>query len=329
MAESYDCSFQVTSLEKLEILSHIWDNLRVDLNEMFIFAKVVQTGSFIAASRDLGIPKSTVSRKLAELEARLGARLLQRTTRKLSLTDAGRIYFQHAARVVAQVDEAEQAIHHMQDAPRGLLRISVPLNMDFLGPIVSLYLQTYPEVEIEIICTDRRVDLVHEGFDLAIRAGTLTDSTLVARNLGVLQSIVVASPVWIANRTALEDPSELQHVQSLVFGAGPEPLTWNLQRDGEHRTVMVKPRLIVNDFDLLAQAAATGLGVAMMPWFRCTRYLKSGALTRILSPWCSPGIPLSAIYSNTRYLSPKVRTFVEHLREQLNPPPWSGEAGLR
>ena len=145
----------------------------MDLNEIAIFAHVVKDGSFTAAARTLKMPKSTVSRKVSELEERLGVRLLQRTTRKLSLTDAGRAYYPFAERIVREADEAESAVAQMQSAPRGLLRITVPLSFGYLGPSIARFLLTYPDVEIEMVATDRVVNLVEERFDLAVRAGRL------------------------------------------------------------------------------------------------------------------------------------------------------------
>ena len=145
----------------------------MDLNEILVFAKVAETGSFSAAARKLDMPKSTVSRKIADLEQRLGARLIQRTTRRLSLTDAGRAYFEHGARIVAELEEAERAVGNLQDGPRGKLRVTAPLNFGFLGAIAAGYLARYPEVELELVCTDRVVNLVEEGFDVAIRARAL------------------------------------------------------------------------------------------------------------------------------------------------------------
>ncbi|HUH02971.1 MAG TPA: LysR family transcriptional regulator, partial [Kofleriaceae bacterium] len=192
----------------------------MDLNEILIFTRVVQAGSFTGAARSLEMPKSTVSRKVSELEERLGARLLQRTTRKLSLTDVGRTYFEHAARVVAEVEEAEQAVTRMQEAPRGLLRVTTPLNFGYLGPMVASFLDRYPEVQVEIVCADRVVDLVHEGFDVAVRAGELGDSTSIARNLGALESFVIASPAFLARHGAPEQPRDLERFDCVVFGAG-------------------------------------------------------------------------------------------------------------
>src|SRR6185295_3851901 len=149
-----------------------------------IFARVVKAGSFTNAATELGMPKSTVSRKVSELEERLGSRLLQRTTRKLSLTDVGRTYYEYCARIVAEVEDAERAVTSLQDTPRGLLRVTTGPNSVYLAPIITDYLKQHPQVSLELVCTTRRVDLVEERFDLGIRAGTLPDSTLIARSLG-------------------------------------------------------------------------------------------------------------------------------------------------
>ena len=166
----------------------------MDLNEMLVFARVVQAGSFTAAAAALGMPKSTVSRKVTELEERLKSRLLQRTTRKLSLTDVGRTYYDYCARIAAEIDDAERAVSSLQATPRGLLRVTAPVNAAFLAPIVSEFLKRYPEVRLELFCTGRSVDLVEERFDLAIRAGTLAESTLIARSLGRATWFLVATP---------------------------------------------------------------------------------------------------------------------------------------
>src|SRR5882672_9688433 len=156
----------------------------MDLNEMVVFARVVQAGSFTAAATELGMPKSTVSRKVSELEERLDARLLQRTTRKLSLTDVGRTYYEYCARILNEVQNAEAALSNLHDAPRGLLRITTGPNVSFLAPIVTSFTRRYAEVRVEVFCTHRTVDLVEERFDLGLRAGTLSDSSLIARPLG-------------------------------------------------------------------------------------------------------------------------------------------------
>ncbi|MCB9558146.1 MAG: LysR family transcriptional regulator [Deltaproteobacteria bacterium] len=294
----------------------------MDLNEILVFAKVVQSGSFIGASRDLGMPKSTVSRKISELEERLGARLLHRTTRKLRLTDVGHAFYQHAERVVAEAEEAKLVVSRMQEVPRGLLRVTAPLSFGYLSPIVASFLQRYPEVQLELVCADRVVDLIQEGFDIAVRAGNLTDSTLIARNLGVLRSYLVASPAFLAKKGTPEAPQELEHFDCVVFGGGADRSRWRLHAKGTTATIDVRARFVVNDFDFLDEAALSGIGVAMLPVFRCIEHLRAKRLTRVLPEWCSPDTPLHAVYPSARHLSPKVKAFLDHVRERMTPPPW-------
>ena len=294
----------------------------MDLNEIFVLAKVVEAGSFIGASRALEMPKSTVSRKVAELEERLGARLLQRTTRKLSLTDVGQAFYQHAARVVAEAEEAELVVGRMQEVPRGLLRVTTPLNFGYLGPVVASFLARYPEVQIEMVCADRVVDLIQEGFDVAVRAGPLADSALIARSLGVLRNYAVASPAFLEKNGTPKEPHDLELFDCVVFGAGVDRSSWRLHRNRKTLTVKVRARFTVNDFDFLDEAARSGLGVAMLPVFRCIEPLRTKRLERVLPEWCSPEIPLHAVYPSTRHLSPKVKAFLDHLRERMMPPPW-------
>lgn len=294
----------------------------MDLNEILVFTKVIEAGSFIGASRALDMPKSTVSRKVTELEGRLGARLLQRTTRKLSLTEVGQAFYQHAARVVAEAEEAELVVGRMQEVPRGLLRVTTPLNFGYLAPVVVSFLERYPEVQLEVVCADRVVDLIQEGFDVAVRAGSLADSSLVTRSLGVLQNYAVASPAFLKKNGAPKEPHDLERFDCVVFGAGIDRSSWRLYRNGKTLTVNVNALFTVNDFDFLDAAVLAGLGVAMVPVFRCIEPLRQKRLVRLLPEWCSPHIPLQAVYPSTRHLSPKVKAFLDHLRERMNPPPW-------
>jgi len=294
----------------------------MDLNDILVFAKVVQAGSFTGAARDLDMPKSTVSRRVSDLEERLGARLLQRTTRKLSLTDVGRSFYQHAARVVAEAEEAERTVNQMQAAPRGLLRVTMPLSFGFLAPIVAAFMRRYPEVQVELFGTGRLVDLVEEGFDVAIRAGELGDSSLVARSLGTLKSYLVASPAFLRRHGTPKGPEDLAGFDCIVFGAGPERTSWQLIRGGNATRVRVMARLVVNDFEFLDHAARSGLGIVILPLFRCVDDLRAKKLRRVLSEWSVREVPIHAVYPSTRHLSPKVRVFLDHLREQMTPPPW-------
>lgn len=294
----------------------------MDLNAFAIFARVVQSGSFTAAGRELDMPKSTVSRKVAALEERLGARLLQRTTRRLSLTEVGERFFRHVERVMAEVEEAELAVTAMQDAPRGLLRVTAPLSFGFLGPVVASFMERHPLVQVELVCTDRVVDLVQEGYDVGVRAGRLADSTLVARTLGSLKSFLVASPAFLKQHGSPNTPEELERFDHLVFGATTDPLHIRLVRGEESVAVRVTPRLMVNDFEFLEATALAGLGIAVIPVFRSINDLRANRLLRVLPEWKSPEIPLQAVYPSSRFLSLKVKAFLDHLREHLTPPPW-------
>src|SRR5262245_4825160 len=199
---------------------------------MLVFARVVQAGSFTAAARELSMPKSTVSRKVSELEERLQSRLLQRTTRKLSLTDVGRTYYEYCARIAGEAEDAERAVGNLQKTPRGLLRVTAGINSTYLGPIISDFLTRYPEVQLELFCTGRAVDLVEERFDVGIRAGTLLDSTLIAKSLGRVSWFFVAHPGYLKKRGRPKSPDDLKAHDCLFFGSGPTTVSLRLERGG-------------------------------------------------------------------------------------------------
>jgi len=293
-----------------------------DLNEILVFARVVQSGSFTSAARDLGMPKSTVSRKVTDLEERLGVRLLHRTTRTLGLTDEGRTYFAFCTRIIGDVDDAENAVGRLRGVPRGLLRVTTPLNFGFLGAVLADFAKKNPEVTLEVVSTDRRVGLVEEGFDVAIRAGALSDSTLIARPLATIRRIGVATSGYLKKHGRPREPADLAKHEALVFGSGAAPTTWRLEKGTRTVDVVVKPRLIVNDFDALLDAALAGVGVAMLPVFRCIAPVRERRLEQVLGEWCSPRATIHAVYPTARLLSPKVKAFVDHLKEKFTPPPW-------
>ena len=293
-----------------------------DLNTLHVFAKVVQTGSFTGAARALGMPKSTVSQRVSELEERLGVRLLQRTTRRLSLTDAGRLYHDHCIGIIAAVEDAERAVTSLQETPRGLLRVTVPASSQFLGPILADFRARYGGVQLDVVCTDRLVNLVEESFDVAIRAGVLSDSTLMARNLGTLPYILVASRRYLEKRGRPRSPDSLAKHDCLVFGVGPHPKVWCLTQGDETHEVSLTPALSVNDLDILYDAVIGGGGVTMLPAYRCVHDLRARRLERVLPDWDGPAAPIHAVYPSGRHLSPKVKALLEHL-QQMTRPPWA------
>jgi DNA-binding transcriptional LysR family regulator len=294
----------------------------MDLNEIAVFTRVVQAGSFTAAAKVLGMPKSTVSRKVSDLEERLNARLLQRTTRKLSLTDAGRTYFDYGVRIVNEVEAAETAVGSLQDRPRGLLRVTVGLNAQWLGDILADFMKRNPEVQLEVLSTGRNVDLIEERFDVAIRAGTLADSSLVARKLGNATRFLVASPAYLKKRRRPRTPEDLRDHDCLVFGSGS--IAVDLQLDSREQSVRVaiSARLLVSDFDIVHAAAMAGLGIAILPAFRCVEDLRAHRLERVLRDWAPPATPVHVVYPTARHLSAKVKTFVEYVQQRMTPPPW-------
>jgi DNA-binding transcriptional LysR family regulator len=294
----------------------------VDLNEMLVFAKVVQAGSFTAAATALAMPKSTVSRKVSELEDRLDARLLQRTTRKLSLTDAGRTYYDYCFRIAGEVEDAERAVGSLQETPRGLLRVTAPINMRFLGPIVSDYLKKNPDVRLELVCTTRKVDLVEERFDLAIRAGRLADSTLIARSLGKVEWFLVATPGYLKKRGRPRSPVDLRKHDCLLFGTAIERAQIHLESGERVEEVSIAPRMMVSDFDVLREATLAGLGIGLISAFQCVEDLRARRLEAVLREWRAPAAPVHVVYPSTRHLSAKVKSFIDHLQERMTPPPW-------
>ena len=294
----------------------------MDLNEMLVFARVVKAGSFTAAAAELRMPKSTVSRKVSELEERLKARLLQRTTRKLSLTDVGRIYYDYCARIAGEVEDAERAVTSLEESPRGLLRVTAPVNAAFLGPIVGDYLKRYPEVRLDLFCTARSVDLVEERYDLGIRAGALADSTLIARTLGSVRWFLVATPSYLKKHGRPRAPEDLKKHDCLLFGAGLSGAGIRLQNGDKSVQLALSARLTVTDMDILHAVANAGLGIALLPAFLCVADLRARRLERALRGWNVPSTPVHVVYPSTRHISPKVKSFVDHLQQRMTPPPW-------
>lgn len=287
-----------------------------DLNDIVIFARVVQAGSFTAAGKLLELPKSTVSRKISALEARLGTRLLQRTTRSIALTEAGRTYHEHCLRILAEVEASERAMTSYQDEPRGLLRVTAALRLRFLGDVFAELLRKYPELRVELVCTDRTIAIVEEGFDMAIRAGALEDSSLIARKLGHVEQVLVASPAYLQRHGEPEHPRELRRHQGLLFGS-KGGATWTLLRGDEQIPASPEPRLVANDFDVIHAAALAGHGVAMLAEIKVREELDAGRLRRVMPQWRPPEVPLHALYPSAQHLAPKVAALVGLMLERV------------
>jgi DNA-binding transcriptional LysR family regulator len=288
----------------------------MDLDDIRIFTKVVEAGSFTKAADLLGIPNSTASRRVGELEDRLGVLLLQRTTRKLNLTHAGEIYFARTSRVIEELQVAETALLELQAEPRGVLRLTTPSDLvGALPDFLMAFQEKYPEIDLIVLPTGRRVDLVAEGYDVALRAGKLSDSALVSRRLMKSNLALFASPQYLEAKGTPQMPSDLERHSCLVFSSEKLDAIWKLQGPTGHHEVNVKGRLATRDFDLMRGAAERHQGVAYMPELSGARALRAGTLVRVLPGYGSGESNLYAIYPSPRHLSPKVRAFVDFAAE--------------
>jgi len=296
-----------------------------NLNDMLIFTKVLEAGSFTAAAKQLGLPKSTVSRKIALLEESLGVRLLERTTRALKLTEIGAAYLERCSRIVNDVEEANLIATQMQAQPKGRLKITAPTEFgaSYLGAIIADYLEQYPQVEVDVDLTNRVVDLIEEGFDLAIRAGTLPDSTLIARKLANEQVFICASPVYLERRGKPLTPEDLSGHEMILAPGAIQSHVKLVSEEGAAVTVAVRGNLRVNSLTMARDAAVAGLGLVALPEMICWQDLQSGNLRVALDGWSLPGSGLYAVYPSPRHLSAKVKTFIDFLQAKLTPPPWS------
>jgi DNA-binding transcriptional LysR family regulator len=289
------------------------------------FVKVSETQSFSEAARRLRSSKSAVSRQVAALEAELGARLFHRTTRSLTLTEAGRGYFERASRILADLEDANLSVSQLQSAPRGRLRVNAPMSFGFLhlAPALNDFLVRYPEVEVDVTLNDRFVDLVDEGFDVAVRIGSLADSSLVARKMAPIRRVVCASPAYLKARGVPKSPGDLKNHDCLCNSNVTQAREWRfITEDGKPWPVEVKGRLSANNGDTLRVAALRGFGFVQLPTFIVGDDAKAGRLVTVLDKFIDQDMTLNAVYPHSRHLSPKVRAFVDFLAERFGPRPY-------
>jgi DNA-binding transcriptional LysR family regulator len=297
----------------------------VDPNDLLIFAFVAELGSFSRTAERLGLPKSTVSRRLAGLEQRLGERLLLRTTRRQALTEFGQQLLAHARQVADEVEAVSALSAHRQAAPAGRLRVSMPsefanlLLVDALAAFVALH----PAISLELDLSPRRVDLLGEGFDLAVRVGTLADDALLAaRQLKVMSTGLYASPDYLAEHGRPAVPDDLlRHVAVRLPTADGEPAPWSLAQ-GDERWEGVPPgRLTANSPELLVRLARAGAGIASVPEDFALPSVRKGLLQRVLPPWCPPTATAWAVFPGRKLMSTKTRAFIDMLRSALGADP--------
>lgn len=296
----------------------------MDLNDIVVFTKVVETKSFTGAAEQLGLPKSTVSRKLAQLEERLGVRLVQRTTRKLALTDIGEAYYERAARIVSDLAAAEQVVMDMQATPRGRLRVTAPIDLSalYLGSIIAEFNVGHPEVYVELDATDRVVDLIEEGFDLGIRIGPLPESTLIAKRLGSFHSVLCAAPSYLGQHKAPATVEELEDHDKVLFLPSTRTQGWTLV-NGDQTYELARPaKFSSNNLMAVRDAVHAGLGISAMPEFMVACDLHEGRLVRLLPEWSSVNSELHAVYPARQNMPPRLSLFLDHMARAMTPPPW-------
>jgi DNA-binding transcriptional LysR family regulator len=294
------------------------------LTGMRVFTTVVDAASFAAAADRLDLSRGMTSRYVAQVEAHLGVRLLNRTTRRLSLTEAGQDYYRRATQVLALVEEAERAAAHGAAEPRGNLRIntSVAFGARHLGPAISAYLQRYPQVKADLALNDRVVDLVEEGFDVAVRIARQIDPGLVARPITRARVLACASPGYLKRHGTPRTPAELARHNCLTYAyAGPQR-EWRFTRRGRTQVVKVTGSLHGNNGDILCGAATDGLGVVLQPSFLVHELLRTQRLVRILEGWEADAFTIYAVYASRQFLTPKVRTFIDFLVERFGDSPY-------
>ena len=290
-----------------------------DFSAIPVFVAVVTTGSFSAAARSENISKSAVSKRITQLEQRLGARLLHRTTRKLSLTEAGERYYAHAVQSLKAGKQAEDAVTELQGEPQGKLRVSTPMSFGRLhiAPLIPKLMKRYPKLHIDMIMDDRTIDLVEGGVDVAIRSGTLQDSSLVARKLTPLRYALCASSEYIAGHGLPEKPSELADHNCLLFSYAADANEWTFNAEEGQQSVQVSGNYRANNSEAMIEALRQGIGIGRLPTFVSAPDVNSGRLVQVLEDYPIPANTFYAVFPARAYLPAKVRVFLEFAIEHL------------
>lgn len=296
--------------------------------EMESFVAVAESGSFVAAADVLRISKAAISRNVAELEGRLGARLLQRTTRRVSLTEAGRSFYGRCKQVLADLDEAESAVGAVTGRPVGRLRANAPFSFGVLhlAPLWGRFLRRYPEVDLDITLSDRMVDVVEEGFDVVIRITRLQDSTLVHRKLASTRVHLCAAPEYLARYGMPQSVPELARHRIIAYSYALSGDVWRFRTRSGEEEVRIRPTMYANNGETCRAVALDGHGIVLQPDFLVGEDLREGRLVRLLPDCESPEVGIYAVYPSRKHLSVKVRALVDFLAEAFHAPAWRSGA---
>ena len=289
------------------------------LASMRMYVAVIDGGSFAAAADRLDVSRAMVSKQVQKLEEHLGTRLMNRTTRRLSMTETGRAFYERSAQILLDVEEAEQIAGQMTLTPQGVLRVTIPLSygQHRLAGILGAYTQAYPLVQLDIALSDRKVDLIEEGFDVAVRIGILPGSDLIVRKLGVEHSIACAAPGYLAVHGMPQTPADLSNHACLGYSLTGGGADWRFDAPGGPVIVPIAGPIKADNGDIIRLAAVCGAGIAFQPGFIVDDDIAAGRLVRVLPGWHSPEMGVYAVYPSRKHLSAKVRTFVDFLASTL------------
>ena len=295
------------------------------LDAMRAFTKVVSLGSFAEAGRQLGLTRSAVSKGVIELEQLLAARLLDRTTRKVSVTEAGMAYYERCLAILADIEETESQVSRLHDEPKGTLKLNAPMSFGILhiGSAVSDFMAAYPDLTVELFLNDRFVDPIEEGFDVTIRIADLEDSSLIARKLGPGRRVLAASPAYLDRYGRPETPEDLSRHFCLNYGHTTLLQRWQLVHDGKQVNVQLNSRLCANNGDVLRNAALAGHGITKLPTFLVGEDISAGRLEVVLPDYPPQELGIYALYAPNKYLAAKTRVLIDFLVDRFGPePPW-------
>jgi len=292
------------------------------LNAMKLYCHIVDAGQLSIAADQLNLSKGTVSKQLAKLEAHLGGRLLNRTTRRLTPTEVGIAFYERAKQILESVEEAECVVTGLTVEPSGTLKINAPMSFGFLhmGELLAKYQQKYPKVTVDITLHDRQIDLIEEGYDLALRIANLKDSSLIARKIASCHLVMCASPVYLKRNGEPKKPSDLKNHQCLLYTYSDSVRSWGFEdKHGKKQQVSVNGALSTNNGNLICDALVNGMGIARLPTFIIGDAIRQGKAKIILDEWRSRPQNISLLYPSSRHLSAKVRTFVDMAVEHFRP----------
>lgn len=300
------------------------NNMTMDkLTRMKVFVNVVETGSFTAASERMGISRAAASKYVSQLETSIRARLLNRTTRHVSTTESGHIYFERCKEILHNLSEADEIISGLSGQPQGTLRISAPsvFAHRHITPLVSEFTKRYPDVNVNIMVSDRYVDLVDEGYDVAIRVSNMENSDLIAHHIARCRHVLIASPGYLKTAPPLNQPSDLENHSCLLYSY-TEGAKWPLTKKEKNHSIKIKSVMVSNNPEVLLEAAIAGMGISIMPTFIASDAIRRGDLQMVLEDYQSLELHIYAVYASRQYLPAKIRVFIDYLKEQINDPPY-------